>query len=185
MKDGTVKVAPPEMGVPFSSVTFLNGQSEYEMDETDSIEKLKTSLDLKIEENFGLNSMHIVRIDGDFKKISARSEEAYRSHHITLKDVLANTQEDFYFGELSGTLICVYYPDYMDGINAPGWHLHFISADRQQGGHVFDLHMKKGSVKMDKISNIHIQIPTSAAFDTYSLKDASQDEIKQVEQGKG
>ena len=72
----------------------------------------------------------------------------------------------------------------MDGINAPGWHLHFLSADKTRGGHVFDLVMKQGSVKMNKISRISIQLPHSPAFDTYSLKEASQDEIKHVEQGK-
>ena len=51
---------------------------------------------------------------------------------------------DFFFEDISGTLVCVYYPDYMDGINAAGWHLHFISDDRQKGGHVFDLDMISG-----------------------------------------
>ena len=33
----------------------------------------------------------------------------------------------------------------------------------------------------DKISSIFIQLPESAAFDTYSLKQDQQDEIKSVE----
>jgi acetolactate decarboxylase len=72
----------------------------------------------------------------------------------------------------------------MDGINAPGWHLHFLSEDRTKGGHVFDLKMIRGSVKLDKIQRIEIQLPREPAFDTYALKSANQDEIKQVEQGK-
>jgi acetolactate decarboxylase len=52
------------------------------------------------------------------------------------------------------------------------------------GGHVFDLHMLQGTAKMDKISRIDIQLPWEPAFDTYSLKNASQEEIKSVEQGK-
>jgi len=78
----------------------------------------------------------------------------------------------------------VYYPDYMDGINAPGWHFHFVSEDRSVGGHVFELDMKRGYVKMDKINRIEIQLPSEPAFDTYSLKNASQKEIQEVEQGK-
>ena len=54
----------------------------------------------------------------------------------------------------------------------------------KRGGHVFDLDMEEGTMKINKISQMQIQIPTSPAFDTYSLKDASQDEIKEVEQGK-
>ena len=80
-------------------------------------------------------------------------------------------------------MVCVYFPDYMDGINAPGWHLHFLSEDKTKGGHVFDLVMKRGLVKMNKISRLEIRLPHSPAFDTYSLKEASRDEIKHVEQG--
>ena len=138
---------------------------------------------LKIEQDFGLNSMHIVRIDGTFAKICARSESAHRSHHVSLKEILQKTQKDFVFSDIIGTLVCVYFPDYMDGINAPGWHLHFISDDRTRGGHVFDLTMKQGTMIVNKISQIQIQLPTAPVFDTYSLKEASQDEIKEVEQG--
>ena len=44
---------------------------------------------------------------------------------------------------------------------------------------MFDLSLRSGQVKMDKISRIEIRLPNSASFDTYSLKDASQDEIRQ------
>lgn len=64
--------------------------------------------------------------------------------HVSLKDMLKETQKAFKFDNMSGTLVCVYYPDFMDGINAAGWHIHFVSDDRQKGGHVFDLKMKSG-----------------------------------------
>ena len=181
---GNVSEADDETGVPFSSVTIFKEDRSCEIGSIDSIEKLKVFLDLRIEEKFGLNSMHIVRIDGSFKKVCARSESGYRAHHVTLKEALSATQRDFYFDDINGTLVCVYYPDYMDGINASGWHLHFVSEDRKRGGHVFDLSMEKGTAYFDKITNIEIILPREPAFDTYALKNASKDEIKSVEQGK-
>ena len=183
-EDGSVTVAEETMGVPFASVSNFSGVRSFELAEIDNIETLKQELNNKIEEDFGLNSMHMVRIDGDFKVIHARSESAYQAIHITLKDMLAETQRSFRFDEVKGTLVCVYYPDYMDGINAAGWHLHFISEDRTKGGHVFELEMKSGKVKLDKISNIELELPSEPVFDTYSLKEASEEEIKTVEQGK-
>ena len=182
--DGSVVQAENAAGVPFAAVSFLRGGRCFEFGSMPDIGTLKAELDVKIEEHFGLNSMHMVRIDGVFEKVCARSEYAYRSQHVSLKSILEKTQRDFFFEHVRGTLICVYFPDYMDGINAPGWHLHFLSEDRTRGGHVFDLVMKRGSVRMDKISRIEIRLPHSPAFDTYSLKEASQDEIKHVEQGK-
>lgn len=181
---GAVNEADGKTGVPFSSVTFFNEVRRCETDSVGSIAKLKEWLDLRIEEDFGLNSMHVVRIDGQFQRVCARSESGYRAHHVTLKDALSKTQRDFYFDDIEGTLVCVYYPDYMDGINASGWHLHFISGDRKKGGHVFDLSIEKGTAYFDKIANIEIALPHEPAFDTYALKGASKDEIKDVEQGK-
>jgi acetolactate decarboxylase len=43
--------------------------------------------------------------------------------------------------------------------------------------------MEKGTAHFDKITNIEIALPYEPAFDTYSLKSASKDEIKSVEQG--
>ena len=180
--DGSVFPAQPDLGVPFASACFLKGAREFDVPAQPDIAALKTFLDLRIEEDFGLNSMHIARIDGDFDTVYARSESAYESHHISLKEVLKTTQKDFHFENVKGSLICVYYPDYMDGINAPGWHLHFISEDRKLGGHVFEIKMRGGTARLDKIDRIEIQLPGSPAFDTYSLKEASAEEIKEVEQ---
>ena len=182
--DGTVTQTNPKTGVPFASVSHLSSWRRFSLETVPDIETLKNILTLRIEETFGLNSMHMVRIDGSFERVCARSETGQLTHHITLKEMLQNNQHDFIFDEINGALVCVYYPDYMDGINAPGWHLHFLSADKTRGGHVFDLCLHSGQAKMDKISRIEIRLPNSASFDTYSLKNASQDEIRQVEQGK-
>lgn len=183
-EDGTVNEAAGDEGVPFASVAFLDEEMTFELKNIETIDDLKDKLNLKIEEWFGLNSMHVVRIDGEFEKVKARSESPYKSQHISLKDILSETQKSFEFDNVMGTMICVYYPDYMDGINAPGWHLHFLSADRKNGGHTFDLKLKRGLAVMDKLSSIEIQLPTEPSFDTYSLKESPNDDIKAVEQGK-
>lgn len=139
-------------------------------------------LDLKIEEEFGLNSMYMVRIDGDFERISARSEAPLRAHHVSLKEILSKNQKEFIFEKISGSLVGVYFPDYMSGINAPGWHLHFLSEDRRRGGHVFGLVMTRGDVRMKKIDRLEFRLPGTPAFDTYSLTEISDEEIKEVEQ---
>ena len=45
--------------------------------------------------------------------------------------------------------------------------------------------MSSGECLLQKMDRIEIQLPREAAFDTYSLKEASQDEIEEVELGKG
>ena len=183
-ENGKVVVAEAEKGVPFSAVCSMQGKRSFELGEYECADRLKSALNNLIEEEFGLNSMHVARIDGEFSFVDARSESAYKSMHVTLKTVLEQTQKAFCFENIKGSLICVYFPDYMDGINAAGWHLHFVSDDRKLGGHVFDISMVRGKCILDKINTIELRLPDEPVFDTYSLKEASGNEIKQVEQGK-
>ena len=178
-QNGAVAEVAPDMGVPFAAVAKLYGEQCFSLTNIPSIDMLRDELTKKIEERFGLNSMHIVMIEGHFDKVDARSESPYRSHHVLLKEMLSWTQKAFIFNDVTGFLVGVYFPDYMDGINMPGWHLHFISTDRTKGGHVFDVSMKDGLAKVDKISQIVLDLPKEAVFDTYSLKEDA--EIKSVE----
>ena len=183
-ENGAVVVAEPDKGVPFSAVCNMQGNRTFDLGAFESIDALKSQLNILVEEDFGLNSMHVARIDGEFSFVDARSESAYKSMHVTLKEVLERTQKAFCFEDTKGSLICVYFPDFMDGINAAGWHLHFVSDDRKFGGHVFDIAMIRGKVTLDQINALELRLPDEPVFDTYALKGASGDEIKQVEQGK-
>jgi len=182
--NGNVVPAEDDRGVPFASVCHFQSHRQAEFGKMDTIEQLKVWLTLQIEEDFGLNSMYAVRIDGEFSKVDARSETGTKAHHVTLKEALSVTQKAFIFENIKGTLVCVYYPDYMDGINAAGWHMHFLSEDKRNGGHVFDIGMIRGNAAFYRITSLEVRIPDTPAFDTYALKGASKEEIKSVEQGK-
>ena len=99
--DGSVVIAEEDMGVPFASVCNFKGNTSFDIGEIKCIEDLKTLLTIKIEEQFGLNSMHVVRIDGQFDEVQARSEEAYNAIHVSLKDMLQITQKSFQFNDLA------------------------------------------------------------------------------------
>ena len=180
-KNGNVTVVPQDAGVPFAAVGRLLGNQQFSLNDMPDLETAKTELTKKVEEDFGLNSMHVVRIDGLFERVDARSVAPYRSHHVSLKEILDQNQNTFVFEKTRGSLVGVYFPDYMDGINMPGWHLHFLYEDKLKGGHVFDVCFKKGDVKLDKITRIEINLPKEAAFDTYSLKQDLMAEIKSIE----
>ncbi|BAL84849.1 putative alpha-acetolactate decarboxylase (plasmid) [Selenomonas ruminantium subsp. lactilytica TAM6421] len=182
--NGEVVPAENERGVPFASICCFQSHRTETFEKMDTIEQIKEWLTLRIEEEFGLNSMYAVRINGEFSRVDARSESGTKAHHVTLKDALSITQKAFIFENIKGSLVCVYYPDYMDGINAAGWHMHFLSEDKRKGGHVFDISMTRGNASFCKITSLEIRIPDSPAFDTYALKCASKEEIQSVEQGK-
>ncbi|WP_295072348.1 acetolactate decarboxylase [uncultured Fibrobacter sp.] len=181
--DGNVVVAESDRGVPFSTVCTMDTVEPIAFGKCGNVEGLKAELNNIVDAHFGLNSMHMVRIDGVFDVVDARSESAYRSMHVSLKTILQKTQKSFKFQNIKGTLVGVFFPDFMDGINASGWHFHFISEDRKNGGHVFEIVMREGRGFISKINSIELKLPDEPAFDTYSLKQASEKEIEDVEQG--
>ena len=184
LHDGTVCEAGADSGVPFAVVSRLKGARTWECGPVDGIAALIGQLNNKIDEHFGLNSMHVVRIDGTFDLVDARSETpSPDSQHVTLKNLLAGTQYAFRFDNIRGSLVGLYFPDYMDGLNLPGWHLHFLSEDHTKGGHVFDVRIHEGHVRLDKVARMELQLPTEPRFDTYDLKSASQKDAEAVEQG--
>lgn len=181
---GHVTKAHLKQGIPFAAIASLEGAKEFTIKSGDSIEDLKQQLNIIVDEDFGINSMYVVRMDGHFKKVSARSEKGQRSHHIELLEILKKNQQDFVFEDISGSLVCLYFPDYMDGINAAGWHFHFVSDDRTKGGHVFDIVFDELKACRKQLLNVQIQLPTDIAFDTYPLRSVSKESVKVVEQEK-
>ena len=184
--DGSVTKVPNECGVTFASVAFMEGDTDmFDLHDIDCIESLKNQLDLKIEEGFGLNSMHVVRVDASFRIVKARAEKGVPTQHVELKEILKERQREFEFERIMGTLVCLYHPDYMQGMNAAGWHFHFLSSDTKFGGHVFDLAFLHGRCMHKRLNQMQVKLPSEPVFDTYSLTSLDKGDIKQVEQGKG
>lgn len=142
--DGTVEIADAGDATPFASVTYLNKNIAFELENIADMSELLAKLD-EVGKAHGENNIYACRIDGYFNEIYARSEKKQHSEpYKTFAKVLETDQREFEFKNVSGSLVCVYFPQYMDGLNVAGWHVHFISDDRTMGGHVFDCSLQEG-----------------------------------------
>lgn len=97
-----------------------------------------------------------------------------------LNDALKTDQREFTYSDIRGTVVALYCPDYMDGLNTSGWHLHFISEGRQKGGHVLDLKVQDGTLELDIISEFAMVVPDRESFNVKSLATDMKKEIEQV-----
>ena len=73
-----------------------------------------------------------------------------------------------------------YCPEYVSGINVPGYHLHFLSDDKQSGGHLLALETDSLSVEIDEINGFYMILP-EAGSDFYSLN-LTEDQSETLEQ---
>lgn len=181
--DGSAVEARAEDTTPFATVTRLRQKEPLHFSRQASIEMLRQTLNAEIERR-GINDLYVVRIDGHFNRVSARTELAQHEPYKPFAKVLETDERRFTFKDLDGSLIGIYCPEYLNGVNTPGWHAHFISKDRTQGGHVFDLDLENGTAIINKADRFILDLPHNKAFERGDLTLASRNEIAQIEQGK-
>lgn len=83
------------------------------------------------------NEMVAVRFKGRFPRMGVRSETRQEPPYRPLADVMKDCERRFEYADVEGELVGFRLPPFVKGLNAPGWHLHFLSTDRTKGGHVY------------------------------------------------
>jgi acetolactate decarboxylase len=72
---------------------------------------------------------------------------------------VVSEQHVFELTGIDGTMLGFRFPDYAEGIEVSGWHLHFISEDRSRGGHVLDSRLSTAHVRVDLSGELHVELP--------------------------
>jgi acetolactate decarboxylase len=179
--DGSVKPVPPATGTPFMAVT------RFEPDRALSVEKPLdyASFTQWLEAELpSRNIFYAVRVDARFSRISYRSVPRQAKPYPPLQEVVRQ-QAVFERAGIEGTLIGLWCPAFAKGINVPGFHLHFLSADHSHGGHVLGFSVEEGTVRLDETNGWEVELPEEPAYLKASLEDDRSAELQTVEQGKG
>lgn len=160
--DGKVSVMQPEDGVAFGTVAkFDESVPEVELKNISDIETLKQALEPYVKED--QNIFYMIKAKGVFKTMHVRSCFACEKPYPTLSEV-AQDQREFHFENTHGDVIAVWCPKYVNGINLPGWHFHYLSGDKTQGGYILGLSSDDLRVKIDKIERFDLTLPQNAEF---------------------
>ena len=178
--DGKVQVAADDETVPFSNVTFFDKDGSLELSDIGDVNELKEKLNAMVEEN-GKNLFCFVKMSGTFEKMNVRSELKQEKPYKTLDKALETDQREFNYDNIAGTVVALYCPDYMNGLNTPGWHFHFISDDKTKGGHLLDLKFAKAAAEYDATPEFEMCLTDNGDFQKMELSKDVSDAIKKVE----
>lgn len=161
--DGSVQeIVDDETFSPFACVTHYHPVSHDDILAEMSHERFSEWLDGLLPSP---NLFYAIRIEGEFTYIKARSvpkQENYRPLVEVAKD-----QSVFEFTNVSGTMAGFYTPTFMASLNVPGLHLHFLSDDKQMGGHVLECAPLSGGVGVQFIRRLELSLPMT--FDYLTL----------------
>ena len=162
--DGTMEQPPDTETTPFAAVAFFKPDFTADGIEAASLRELEENLSSLTAED--KNSILMLRLEGFFPSITLRSIVKQKKSGVPLADVLKTYQRVYTYTGCTETLVGLCCPKFMGSINSPGWHFHFISADKTKGGHLLDCTLENGSAAFCRIESFSVQLPESRSSDS-------------------
>jgi acetolactate decarboxylase len=158
--DGVAYPVEDSALAPFAVVTFFDSDREGTPEEGLDYEGLQAFIDALRPSS---NIFYAIRIDGEFEYVKARSVPGQEKPYPPLSEVVEE-QTVFEFNTIEGTMVGFWCPSYVGGINASGYHLHFLTAEKEAGGHVLDLRLGEVTVYLDETPDLFMQLPETEEF---------------------
>ncbi len=165
--DGSVRPVAPDELSPFAVVVQFEPDVDEQLEGPLDHAGLLAACDSLIPDD---ELCYAVRVDGRFESVHARSVPRQHPPYRPLAEVVAD-QREFDLPDLEGSLVGFRFPDYAQGLNVPGYHLHVISDDRSLGGHLLDCRLVSGEVRIDHSSDLHMELPAGVSADPGAAAD--------------
>ena len=175
--DGISYPVPDSMETPFACVTFFDTDLEEKLPESITYEQLQEFLDGILPTS---NIFYAIKIEGTFRYMKTRSVPGQEKPYPPLIEVAKN-QSVFEFDDVEGTIVGFRCPSYASGINVPGYHLHFLTEDKDAGGHVLEFRVGEAVAFIDYTSEFLMILPGNEDFYRIDLTQSKQEELETIE----
>jgi acetolactate decarboxylase len=129
------------------------------------------------------NIPYAIEITGTFSSITTRSVPVQKPPFPPLAEAVKH-QNEFTFNNVHGTLVGFRMPGFLGQVNVPGYHFHFLTADRKHGGHVLKLQLKDVIVQIQFIRNFQLNLPSLDSFDKADFSADQSATIKKAEEAR-
>ncbi len=173
-----VQPEPSTTTTPFATVTFFDADRRTNLSDGLNYEAVKNKIHSLIASD---NLFYAVKITGRFASLKTRSVPRQHKPYKPLSEVIKN-EVTFELNDAQGTIVGFLSPSYIKGLNVPGFHFHFISADRKSGGHVLQFVVANALLELDEISKFSLLLPDNKAFYKLDLSGDKPAELNRVEQ---
>ncbi len=176
--DGLVYPVPDRMTTPFATVTRFDTDFIVTTDRRMNMSGLSSALTSKLPSQ---NMVYAVKIHGMFPEMKVRAIPRQQQPYQTLTNA-SKSQSVYTYSGTTGTVVGFYTPVLFEGLNVPGYHLHFISDDKKTGGHILDMTAEAGAlVEYDITPDFTMSLPTSGTFTGVDLSQDLSSELAKVE----
>jgi acetolactate decarboxylase len=164
--DGAVVEVDDAMKTPFAVVTFFEPDHTVVLDDEMDCGNLEKYLDSILPTE---NIPYAIKITGVFSYIKARSVPRQEKPYPLLEDVIKE-QSIFEFHDAEGAMVGFRLPGYIGGMNAAGYHFHFLNKDRDAGGHVLECLTHDITLEIDDTNEWYVVLPGDREFYDVEIK---------------
>jgi acetolactate decarboxylase len=175
--EGRTEPIDPQALTPFAVVTWFEPTMEFELEGAPDDDAFRAVLDERLPADAAACAL---RIDGEFAHVKARSIPRQDRPYPTFAEVVV-AQHVFEFERARGTLVGFRFPDYAEGLEVSGYHLHFISDDRSFGGHVLSCVPNRVRVQVDPTSALHVELPPGVDLAGAELEESTREALRRAE----
>ena len=141
--DGAVTEIDASTRTPFAVVINFSPTLEFDLGSPLGYDELLAEVDRHLPADVVACAL---RLDGEFEHLKLRSVPRQSPPYRPLTEVVAE-QRVFELSGAEGTVVGFRFPDYSQGLEVCGYHLHFVSSDRTRGGHVLEASPSSGRVQ--------------------------------------
>jgi acetolactate decarboxylase len=168
---GEVKLATDSMHIPYLNAAHFNKEFSFEVNEQINYDSLRK----RIQQQFpSRNFFYAFKIHGEFDSLKLGSLYKQEKPYQEGLDSLMPKRPTFSHGNIAGTMVGFFCPDFIGDINVAGFHLHFLSDDKKVGGHVMEFRGKNFKVEMDKLTSYRFVLPDTDEFSRVNLEKTFQ-----------
>ena len=178
--EGMLHPVGPDERTPFAVVTRFEPSVGFGLDGPLTQDELLAAVDARIPDG---SPSCAIRVDGEFRWVRARSVPRQTPPYRPLAEVVAD-QHEFELGPVEGTMVGFRFPDYAEGIEVSGYHLHFATADHTRGGHVLDSRAGPVRVQLDPSYDLHVELPPGVDLADPGVAASTHEAIELVERGR-
>ncbi len=173
---GVVSEAPATAEAPFAVVTKFSSDASLTVQSIGNFEELQKRCDTLRTSG---NIFYAFRLDGMFRQIRTRAVNPAQEG-AGLVDA-AKAQSDFHFTAIEGTLVGLWSPGFSSAFSVSGYHFHFLSKDRRNGGHLLDCEADSLQIQMEALTDFHLALPETEGFLKADLSKNTADELAYAE----
>jgi acetolactate decarboxylase len=174
---GDVTQADPGATAPFAVVTHFAPTFDVQTTAIATLSDLERYCDSYRSSG---NIFYAIRLDGVFTHVRTRAVSPPKAGDRLID--AAKTQIEFNFTDVAGVLAGIWSPGFSSAFSIPGYHFHFLTDDRQHGGHLLECSAKPLRLRVEALTAFHLALPETEGFLKADLSKNVADELAYAEQ---